>query len=75
MQPGKGLDLEQNRSNAHGSTVLMKSLAGSQKGVHPEQQGEKTGISSSRRLYGLQNGEGKQELSLKFFVTYCPGIT
>lgn len=59
VQSGWGLDLEQNRNNARGSIVLMKSLAGSQKGVHPEQQGEKTGVSSSRRLYGLQNEERK----------------
>lgn len=50
VQDEQGLGLEQNRSNAHGSIVLTKSLAGSQKGVHPEQQGEKTGISSSERL-------------------------
>lgn len=75
MQPGKALVLERNRSDAHSLIVLMKSLAGSQKDVYPEQWREETGTSSWRGLYGLKNGEGNQELSLKFFASNCPGIT
>lgn len=37
LQPGKALCLEHKRNNAHDLIVLMKSLAGCQKGVYPEQ--------------------------------------